>query len=150
MLENFDKQLLNLLQTGLPIAEHPFAVLAEQLESDEDTVLARIQELKEAGYIRRIGPFFDSAKLGYKGTLVALSVQDDKMQDVAAFVNQYPGVTHNYEREGAYNLWFTLLTPSEEIKERILDEVRCQEGVLALMDLVSKKKYKINVQFKLG
>ncbi|BEU87673.1 siroheme decarboxylase subunit alpha [Selenomonas sp. TAMA-11512] len=150
MLDHFDKKLLNVLQTGLPIAERPFAVLAEQLDSDEDTVLERIQALRDRGYIRRIGSFFDSEKLGYKGTLVALCVKSDKMQEVASFVNRYPGVTHNYEREGEYNLWFTLLTPNEESKKHVLDEVRCREGVIALMDLASKRKYKINVQFKLG
>ena len=105
--------------------------------------------LKENGYIRRIGPFFDSGKLEYKGTLVALKVKEGYMQQVAEFINRYPGATHNYEREGEYNLWFTLLTHSEEKRKQILDEIKAQEGVEKLMNLVYNKKYKINVQFKL-
>ena len=72
MLTNFDKSLLNIIQRNLPISERPFLELAKILETTEDHVIERLRYLKEHGYIRRIGPFFDSGKLEYKGTLVAL------------------------------------------------------------------------------
>ena len=112
-------------------------------------MLKRLRELKRAGYLRRVGPFFDSQKMGYEGTLVALQVEPRAMENVAMKVNAYPGATHNYEREGKYNLWFTLLTPDAEHCTKILDEVRAMPGVEDMMNLVAKKKYKINVQFKL-
>ena len=87
--------------------------------------------------------------MGYEGTLVALQVNPDCMESVAEAVNRYPGATHNYEREGKYNLWFTLLTPNPELSRKILGEVRALPGVRDMMNLVSRKKYKINVQFKL-
>ena len=149
MLTNFDKSLLNLIQRNLPIAQRPFLELANILGTTEDNVIERLRYLKEHGYIRRIGPFFDSGKLEYKGTLVALKVKDGYMEKVAQFINKYPGATHNYQREGEYNLWFTLLTHSEEKHTQILNEIKAQEGVEKLMNLVSNKKYKINVQFKL-
>ena len=105
--------------------------------------------LKQAGYLRRIGTFFNSARLGYAGTLVALQVDEDHIQSVAEAVNQYVGATHNYEREGEYNLWFTLLTQTPEQERVILREVRSLPGVHGMMNLKSRKKYKINVQFKL-
>ena len=149
MLTSFDKSLLNLLQTNLPISHRPFAELAERLGSDESTVLARLQALKRDGYLRRIGPFFDSNQLGYKGTLVALRVAPAAIPSVAEAINRYPGATHNYEREGRYNLWFTLLTPDPDMCRHILSEIRALPGVEAMMDLVARKKYKINVQFHL-
>ena len=149
MLTSFDKALLNILQTNLPLTERPFQVLADQLNTSEEEVIARLNELKELGYIRKIGLFFDSAKLGYEGTLIATKVLPEQLENVANVINQYNGVTHNYEREGEYNLWFTLLTHSEEKRKQILDEIKAQEGVEKLMNLVSNKKYKINVQFKL-
>ena len=148
-LTAFDKDLLNLLQGNLPVCSHPFAKLAEELGTDEQTVLSRVQELKAEGYLRRIGTFFDSNNLGYKGTLVALKVDPDKMQTVAEAVNRYPGATHNYEREGRYNLWFTLLSPNLETEAKILDEVQALNGVEDMLNLKANKKYKINVQFKL-
>ena len=148
-LTDFDKSLLNLLQGSLPVCSRPFAKLAEELDTDEQTVLTRVQELKKEGYLRRIGTFFDSNNLGYKGTLVALKVDPSKMQTVAEAINLYPGATHNYEREGRYNLWFTLLTPCLETEKKILAEVEALPGVEDLLNLKANKKYKINVQFKL-
>lgn len=148
-LTAFDKDLLNLLQGNLPVCSHPFAKLADELGTDEQTVLSRVQELKAEGYLRRIGTFFDSNSLGYKGTLVALKVDPAKMQTVAEAVNRYPGATHNYEREGRYNLWFTLLSPNLETEAKILDEVQSLNGVEDMLNLKANKKYKINVQFKL-
>lgn len=148
-LTTFDKALLNLLQGNLPVCSRPFAELAAQLGTDEATVLTRLRWLKQAGYLRRIGTFFNSARLGYVGTLVALRVDEDYMQTVAEAVNQYVGATHNYEREGEYNLWFTLLTQTPEQERTILREVRALPGVHGMMNLKSRKKYKINVQFKL-
>lgn len=148
-LTTFDKSLLNLLQGHLPVCSRPFAQLALQLGTDEQTVLSRLRWLKQAGYLRRIGTFFNSARLGYEGTLVALQVDEAHMRSVAEAVNRYTGATHNYEREGRYNLWFTLLTQTPEQERVILREVRALPGVHGMMNLKSRKKYKINVQFQL-
>ena len=149
MLTESDKALLNALQTGLPICEEPFAVLGEELHLTGEEVIQRLQELKAAGYIRRIGPFFDSEKLGYKGALVAVQVCSEKIGEVAAFINQYSCITHNYEREHLYNLWFTIMTPSLVEREHILTNIREREGVESILVLPSLKKYKISVQFTL-
>ncbi|MBR1645269.1 MAG: AsnC family transcriptional regulator [Selenomonadaceae bacterium] len=148
-LSTFDKELLNVLQGDIPICSHPFAELASRLNTDEDTVISRLRELKAAGFLRRIGTFFDSNQLGYRGTLVALKVKPTEIHAVAEAVNRYPGATHNYEREGLYNLWFTLLTPNADCEKNILAEVRSLDGVEDMLKLTANKKYKINVQFKL-
>lgn len=148
-LSLFDKSLLNLLQTDIPVCSRPFAAMAQKLGTDEQTVINRLRELKAEGYLRRIGTFFDSNSLGYKGVLVALSVESEMMQQVAEAVNSYQGTTHNYEREGHFNLWFTLLTPNVNLEKKILSEVKALAGVKDMICLKSNKKYKVNVQFKL-
>ena len=148
-LTTFDKSLLNLLQANIPVCNRPFAAMAKQLGTDEQTVLGRLRELKAAGYLRRIGTFFNSGSLGYQGTLVALSVEPERIQQVAEIINSYPGTTHNYEREGRFNLWFTLLTPNANQEKNILSEVKALPGVENMICLKSNKKYKVNVQFKL-
>ena len=149
-LTDFDKRLLNLLQGNLPVCSRPFARLGEVLETTEEHVLSRLEELKRAGYLRRIGTFFNSEQLGYHGTLIALRVAEAQIPSVAQAVNRYAGVTHNYEREGRYNLWFTLLSPSRSAEEKILADVAALPGVEQLMSLRANKRYKINVQFKLA
>ena len=149
MLTSFDRKLLNLIQTQLPIVHRPFALLAERLESDEDTVLERLRWLKDHGFIRRIGPFFNSASLGYVGTLVALQVEENRMERVATAINRYGGVTHNYQRDGEFNLWFTLMAASDEEQARVLGEIGELDGIRALVSLPAVQKYKVSVEFQL-
>lgn len=149
-LTDFDKRLLNILQGNLPLCSRPFSRLGEMLDTTEEHVLRRLNELKREGYLRRIGTFFNSEQLGYHGTLIALRVAEGHLADVAQAVNRYVGATHNYEREGDYNLWFTLLTPSRTAEEKILAEVAALPGVEGLMNLKANHRYKINVQFKLA
>ena len=148
-LSNFDKSLLNLLQGNIPVCSRPFAAMAETLGVEENFVLERVRELKAAGYLRRIGTFFNSDNLGYRGTLVALEVEPEEICAVAETINAYNEVTHNYEREGKFNLWFTLLTLNAERELNILQEIKSLRGVEDMINLKSNRKYKINVQFKL-
>ena len=149
-LTEFDKRLLNLLQGNLPVCSRPFARLGKMLETTEEHVLERLDTLKADGFLRRIGTFFNSERLGYQGTLIALCVTPNQLPSVAQAINRYTGVTHNYEREGRYNLWFTLMTPSQAMEAKIIREIEALPGVERLMSLKANKKYKINVQFKLN
>ena len=149
-LSLFDKALLNYLQGNIPVCKRPFAKMAADLGADEEKVISRIRELKAAGYLRRIGTFFNSNNLGYVGTLIALKVEPTEIVPVAEAVNKYPEATHNYEREGVYNLWFTLLTKNTERESNILNEIKNLPGVEDMLKLKSNKKYKVNVQFKLN
>jgi len=149
MLDEFDRRLLNLIQTDLPLVERPFAELARRLGSEEAVVLSRLAWLRQNGYIRRIGPFFDSARLGYVSTLVALKVRDNDLPAVAAAVNAISGVTHNYEREGPFNLWFTLLSPSRQHQEKILQRLKALPGVEQMISLPARHKFKVSVEFRL-
>lgn len=148
-LTGFDKALLNLLQGKIQLTSRPFKVMAEELGCDEDTVLERIKLLKKEGYVRRIGSFFNSDKLGYRGTLIALKVKPELMEETALAINKYSGITHNYEREGEYNLWFTLLTPDDDVRSNVMGEITALPGVEKIMDLSARRKFKINVQFML-
>ena len=150
MLTAFDKRLLNIIQTDLPLESRPFAVLAQRLETEESVVIERLLFLKEQGFIRRIGPFFDSTKLGYTGTLVALEVEQDEIPKVAAEINSNYGVTHNYERDGSLNLWFTLFSHTIENQTATLDKISKLAGVVRLINLPATEKFKVSVQFTLS
>ena len=149
MLTEFDKRLLNIIQTNLPLESRPFAALALQLETEESVVIERLKFLKEQGFIRRIGPFFDSSKLGYIGTLIALEVDPCYIPEVAAVINAQYGVTHNYEREGILNLWFTLFSHDSEEQAQVLEKIGNLTGVVRLINLPATQKFKVSVQFTL-
>ena len=148
-LSSFDKSLLNLLQGNIPVCSRPFAKMADMLGVNESVVLERVRELKATGYLRRIGTFFNSDNLGYHSTLIALEVTPTEISNVAEVINGYDEVTHNYEREGKFNLWFTLSTLTAEREGNILDKIRSLRGVEDMINLKSNRKFKVNVQFKL-
>lgn len=144
-LYSIDRAILDALQRGLPVTERPFAAIARDLGLSERQVVAKVADLKRAGYIRRLGAFFSSRRLGYRGTLIALSVEEDRLAAAANFVNRFPGVTHNYQREGKYQLWFTLLTLGAAEKQAVLSALAGTDGVNDIMELPSEKAYKIRV-----
>ncbi|MEW6243776.1 MAG: AsnC family transcriptional regulator [Bacillota bacterium] len=146
-IDALDRELLNLLQTEFPVASRPYMMLAERLCTSEEDIMQRLRRLSGLGVIRRIGGVFDSRALGYLGTLCAMKVPADKIEEVAAVVNGYPGVTHNYLRDHDYNMWFTVLAESEQRIRSILDEIRRATGIDDLMDLPARRVFKIKVTF---
>ncbi|RJX19505.1 MAG: Lrp/AsnC family transcriptional regulator [Desulforudis sp.] len=146
-LDNTDRQLLNLIQKQIPVSSRPYAVIGAELGIDEAEVIARIKSLKESGIIRRIGGFFDSRKMGYAGTLCAMKVPEARIEEVAGIINGYYQVTHNYIRDHGYNLWFTVLAPSPEQRNQIIEEIKGRTGIGDLMSLPAKRLFKISVKF---
>ena len=144
-IEQRDKELLNQLQESFPLCPRPFAELGKRLGISEEEALQRVKRLKKEGYIRRLGGVFDSPSLGFYSTLVAAKVTPDHLEEVAAYVNGFPGVTHNYQRDHVLNLWFTVTARSEEEVNGVLNEIRSLNGVENLLKLPAEKVYKIGL-----
>jgi DNA-binding Lrp family transcriptional regulator len=102
----------------------------------------------EGGIIRRLGASFDSRGLGWTSTLCAMKVPTSEIEKVAAVVSRHPHVTHNYERNHEYNLWFTVIAPSLEEVDRILGEIEDDSGHGPVRNMPMIKKFKIKVDFK--
>lgn len=147
-MDSMDRQLLDIIQTGFPLSPRPYAELGQRLGLDEQEVLDRVRGLKARKIIRRLGANFQSAKLGFVSTLCAAKVPQDKMDAFVAEVNAKPGVTHNYLREHDYNIWFTLISPSREETQAILDDITQATGV-PILNLPATKLFKIRVDFRM-
>lgn len=147
-MDSMDRQLLDIIQTGFPLSPRPYAELGQRLGLDEQEVLDRVRGLKARKIIRRLGANFQSAKLGFVSTLCAAKVPQDKMDAFVAEVNAKPGVTHNYLREHDYNIWFTLISPSREETQAILDGITHATGV-PILNLPATKLFKIRVDFRM-
>ena len=145
-----EETVLGTIQSGFPIVPDPYGTLAEQLGLERDEVEKALLDLREEGLVRRIGASFDSKRLGYSSTLCALAAPPERADEVAAIINAYPGVTHNYPRENRYNIWFTLITRSSEDRARILGQIVEQSGCGDLLDMPATKMYKIRVDFGKG
>ena len=147
-LDEMDRMILNEIQSHFPIEARPYQMLGEKLGCSEEEVLQRVQDLKDREVIRRIGANCNSRKLGYTSTLCAAKVPSRLMARFVEVVNSYMGVTHNYRRDHDYNIWFTLIAPSEEKIERILREIIELTGVGEVISLPAERLFKIQVDFE--
>src|SRR5687767_10161201 len=113
--DDLDARILNEIQRDFPLVRRPFADLGMRVGIDERQMLERVQRLHagDAPVIRQISAIFDTRKLGYDSMLVALKVPADQLEAAAAELNRNPGISHNYERSGRFNIWFTIAVPAD-------------------------------------
>jgi len=148
-IDDVDRTILNRIQSDFPLTKRPYLSIAENLDLSENEVIKRLEQLKKKGIIRRIGGNFVPEKLGFVSTLCAAKVPEDKIERFARTVNRYPGVTHNYQRDNKYNIWFTFIARSmDEIKEN-LEDISRETGVKDILNLPATKMYKIRAHFDL-
>jgi DNA-binding Lrp family transcriptional regulator len=145
-LDSIDKKLLNEIQWVFPLVDRPYLEIAGRHGITEQDAIARIGRMKQAGLVRQINAIFDTRRLGYKSALVAFSVRPEKLDEVADRVNEHPGVSHNYERNHEYNMWFTLAVPPGADMKQDLDRMASLEGVIKYRVLPTLKLYKIGVR----
>lgn len=145
-----ERRVLNLIQDGFPQCHAPYAEMARRLGGGvgEQQVWACVQELVERKVIRRLGAVFDTRNLGFVSTLVAMRVPDERIDAVGEIISAYNGVSHNYRRDGEYNLWFTLAAPSQEQLELTLREICRRTQIEDVLNLPTTRMHKIRVNFE--
>jgi len=124
-LDDMDKKLLNLIQLDFPLTKQPFKELGEELGTSEKEIMMRIERLITWGAIRRIGPIINTKNAG--------GVSE---------------VSHNYLRDGKYNIWFTVSAANRAELNRILGEIKVRTGC-PLIELPTKRLFKIGVKFEI-
>ena len=149
-MDDIDRRLLELLQAAFPAVARPYAEVGARAGIDETEALRRIHLLYDSGVLRRIGVSVSPRALGWVTTLVAARVTAQDFERVTEAVNAYDEVTHNYEREGRYNMWFTLIARDRNRIERIVDQIRSESGVEELIELPATGMYKLDVRFKVN
>ncbi|MFC1653123.1 Lrp/AsnC family transcriptional regulator [Planctomycetota bacterium] len=149
-MDQLDKQILDVLQMDFPLAPRPYAVIAERLNLTEEAVWQRVQDLMSQGIIRRLGASLDSRKLGYQSTLVGIRVPAPVFEQAVQMLDAYPEVTHCYQRQNEYNIWFTLIAPSQERIAEILAEIQ-QALALTEQDILNapvERLFKLDARFR--
>jgi len=143
-----DRELLNQLQAGLRLVPDPYAELGARIGMDEEEVLRRLRVLRDAAIVRQVSAIFDTRALGYESSLVAAKYPADRLFEAARVVGGHPGVSHNYRRTHAFNLWYTLaVEPDSRLGlEATMERLAEATGALSMRLLPTLKLYKINVQ----
>jgi DNA-binding Lrp family transcriptional regulator len=146
-LDDIDRKILNRIQSNFPITPRPYLTVADELDLTEKEVLDRLARLKKRGFIRRIGGNFVPGKLGFVSTLCAARVPRDKIKEFTGVVNRHPGVTHNYQRDNKYNVWFTFIAPSMDEINTNLKKIAEETGVDDILNLPATNVFKIRAEF---
>ncbi len=144
--DDIDRELMNLMQNYFPLSKHPFDDIAEKIGINGDEVILRLKKLCKSGQIRKVGAIISAKELGFASLLAAVTVPDDRVDKVAEIISAYPGVTHNYLREGTPNVWFTLTDPNQKILEQHLNEIEKKIDT-KIIRMPARKIYKIGVKF---
>jgi len=145
-MDDRDKRLLNVIQADFPLVSRPFQDLGTPLQLAEAEVIDRIAALKKQRIIRQISAIFDTRSLGYRSSLVAMRVPPEKLEAAAAVVNSHPGVSHNYKRNHAFNLWFTLAVPPTSDLEWTVQHLHAMAGADSTRILPTLRLFKIGMQ----
>jgi siroheme decarboxylase len=137
--------LLDRIQRAFPLDPQPYLSLSKGLFLSEGDVRDRIAQLKQDRIVRQISAIFNTGALGYRTSLVAMSVPEQQLEKAASVVNGYPGVSHNYLREAEYNLWFTIAVPPGESLEDKVHGLAREAGGWSALVLPALKKFKLAV-----
>ncbi len=144
--DGLDQKLLNGIQWDFPLAERPFEVLGDQLGTTGTDVIHRLEVLKRARIVRQISAIFDTRAMGYRSSLVAMRVAPARLEEAARLINGHPGVSHNYRRGHAFNLWFTVaVEPNGDLQAHV-DTLHRLAGAEQTIVLPTLKLFKIGVR----
>ena len=143
-----ENELLFHMQHSFPMVEKPFEVIAKALNTTEEQILTMVQKLKDEKIIRQTSAIFDTKRLGYKSSLVAFKVSEEKIDEAASIINAHPGVSHNYLRNHDYNIWFTIaVAPDSKLGlEKTIEILKEQTGAKDAIILPTLKMFKISVK----
>ena len=117
------RSFVNRYQGGFPLRAHPYRAVADDLGTDEETLIETIRDLLDSGLLSRFGPLFDAERLGGRFTLAAMEVPEAAFDRVAGQLAELPEVAHNYRRGHALNMWFVLATESESALRQAIDRI---------------------------
>jgi DNA-binding Lrp family transcriptional regulator len=146
-MDALDRQLVDVLQRGIPVCERPFADISARFALTAEELLARVSRLLDEGVLTRFGPLFDAEALGGAVTLAALSAPEAEFDRIAAVVNAHPEVAHNYRREHFFNMWFIVACERPARIVQVLAEIRRETGC-EVLELPKLEEYHLGLHLQ--
>ena len=146
-MDDVDRRIVDTLQDDFPVCERPFAAAAARLGIEEDELIVRVDRLLADGTLTRFGPLFDAEKLGGAFMLAAMQVPEGEFDRVAATVNAFPEVAHNYRREHVLNMWFVLATEDQDAIGDAIARIERATG-LPVLAFPKEREYFVGLDLK--
>lgn len=141
-----DMQLLNAFQHDFPLVDRPYEQMGQVLGMSEEEVMDRLRRLSASHAISRVGAVLRT-RFGCS-TLAAMEVPLEEVEEVAAIINSFPEINHNYEREHRINIWFVVVAENETSLTSVLEKIQNQcHHPVHVMPMV--EEYHVNLGFPL-
>jgi DNA-binding Lrp family transcriptional regulator len=144
-MDELDRAIINDLQGGFPISDHPFAEVAAKFNITEQELIARIASLLEKKVLSRFGPMYHAERMGGSLSLAAMKIPVEDFERVAEIVNAMPEVAHNYARNHILSMWFVLATETPQAHAEALKKIERETGY-SIYDMPKIKEYFVGLQ----
>jgi DNA-binding Lrp family transcriptional regulator len=146
-MDALDHRIINELQGGFPVCEHPFREVSQRLGSTESELITRLGCMLDDGLLTRFGPMFHAEHMGGAFSLCAMKVPPERFEAVADAVNAFPEVAHNYQRDHAMNMWFVLATETPAALQATIERIEAQTG-LPVFNLPKLEEFYVGLHFE--
>jgi len=140
-----EQQIISHYQKGFPLCSSPYLAMAKQLNCSEQQIMDTLKKLQQQQVLSRVGAVFDHQKAG-ASTLAAIAVEADKIDQIAALINSFEQVNHNYAREHHYNLWFVVTAANENDLALVLQQIEQITGY-SILKLPMEHAFHIDLSF---
>ncbi len=144
-LDATDRKIINGLQGGFPVSEHPYRDAASKLGLDQESLIERLDRMLADGVLSRFGPMYNAENLGGAVTLCAMQVPQHVFDEVAEQVNQHREVAHNYERGHALNMWFVIATETPQEIAAVIAMIESETG-LKVYDFPKSQEFYVGLK----
>ena len=149
-MADLTQSIIHAIQDGLPLTPRPFALIAENLGTDEQTVIETVRDLQARGVVKRFGVVVRHRELGFRANaMVVWDVPDESVYVTARRLSQDPAVTLCYRRprrlpSWPYNLFCMVHGRDRRSVEEKIAELRRALGIhgLPYSILFSRRRFK--------
>lgn len=146
-LDRTDRLLLNRLQRGFPLSSRPYREIGRELGIEEQEVIERLRRLLAEGGLTRLGAILSAPALGGRRTLAAVAAPPERLAEVIRAINRHPEISHNYQRDHRYNLWFVISSEEPGAVERVIREIEEETG-LPVLNLPSLEEFRVEFYYE--
>jgi len=140
-------RLLMELQYSFPLTLRPFNDIAKNLGYDARDIIVAVRELKDKGFIKRIGYYYNARSSGKFVALVAFKTEheDELFEKLLGKLE----ITHAYVRDcDMYNLWVVARANSEEYMVNVVKSISAQYAERFSI-LKAVRTYRLSVKYDL-
>jgi len=146
-LTDLHKQIIKYAQEDIKITQEPFLQMINEIGIDYDTFFASLQELQDAGIMRRFATILNHRKAGFNSNaMVVWDVDENNAEKIGQKIAAYSVVSHCYLRpkypNWQYNLFSMIHAKNKKDIDNILKEMGDEIEFKSNKLLFSTKEFK--------